>query len=429
MTNLTDKQLELLMAHLDGETDEQEAKDANELLQDTGAKEYFDTFLKMRGLIHKHSSVTAPAGLKDRILAEIKSDINAEAGTEAPIHQLTKASWWAPLVGVAAAVLLVLAVTFGAGDQSNGIASKSAPDVSHQATSEDMATRHGELADDYAATLGDEKKDEQPAADSEAEPTELLKKFGKAERRAAKESPEDTLESLEREELQDGVNSEMEEPLETAKSNAPDTREDLGAGRRKDSDDGAKLGGGGAGAAKPVESKRENSAEAPQRTSRGASTQGGAPKTGSTMPAKERAPKSGGNEGYNKKSRAGHAAKDKADGGDSDREKAADSKMSPPAPPQQGAEHLIEVLSPEGKKLAAQTDLLWVSGIYGQAQLDINDESDVEAISVEVTAGQLPKLIAALKELADKQSYGQIAHIKKQEANQGDIIKLTIRIK
>ncbi|MCF6227413.1 MAG: hypothetical protein L3J82_01940, partial [Planctomycetes bacterium] len=139
MPKLTDEQLKLLHAHLDGETSDDEADEARELLEDAGAREYFDTFLKMRSLVKSHSAIPTPKSLKDSVLANIKSEVNAgiDAGIDAkaPIHQLPTARWWAPLIGVAAAIVLVLAVTFiprGESGAPADVAKQSLPPISDE---------------------------------------------------------------------------------------------------------------------------------------------------------------------------------------------------------------------------------------------------------------------------------------------------------
>ncbi|MCF6227412.1 MAG: hypothetical protein L3J82_01935 [Planctomycetes bacterium] len=104
--NLTDKQLQLLHAHLDGELDAAETEEAQELREDSGGREYFDTFLKIRGLIKTHSNIPAPEGLKDHVLANIKP---------APVTKLDDYRWRGGWIAAAATVVVSVGVIFGLG--------------------------------------------------------------------------------------------------------------------------------------------------------------------------------------------------------------------------------------------------------------------------------------------------------------------------
>ncbi|MDC1142841.1 hypothetical protein OAU50_07090 [Planctomycetota bacterium] len=483
MPELTEHQLKLLHAALDGEVTPDEDAEVRELLEDPGVQEYFDTCLKVRNLVKTHAPVKSPVNLKDSVLADIKS----EAGL-APVHQLPKASWWAPLIGVAAAIIVVVAVTFG--PSSPGTTPQGDAEVAKATPDKPIRT-----SVDDAVPTSRENVQNDPTLDSvleELQGSERLKKIGETDSR-----------DLRKELGNDGVNSDgddasNEKADEVTESSLKKTGENAKLAKRTrrgensdaESEEGAaktkskKLDhygrglGGGTGGGKvghppkkgpsgnaqreDAEEKNRDAGKSESHGSNGAS--GGAESDtestdkknsgwGTEIPAESAAPKAG-TGGRVKRSSQGSTtpaprAEDETDGQpENGKDRNVDPNAQPPAPPaaepdteapadsledeaprQQIVGQVIEVESPEGKKLAAQADLMWVSGIYGAATIDSDDDSDVESIAVEISAEQLPKLIAALKDLSKKQSYGEIIVDTKKQAVEGQVIKLTIRIK
>ncbi|MEE9311076.1 MAG: hypothetical protein V3V10_01565, partial [Planctomycetota bacterium] len=339
MPELTDEQLKLLHAHLDGETNEAEADEARELLEDAGAREYFDTFLKMRSLVKSHSAIPAPKELKDSVLANIKSEITAEA----PIHQLPTASWWAPMIGVAAAILLVLAVTFmprGESESPADVAKQSLPTVSDEASADESIEENSRALDELASEDAPTDPDDAAFGQPESDLRETLDVENKKD--------SDSIDGL--------VNRLKKGKLESRDSqpqndNAPETEKAESKSRgtdRKNEPDSNALGDSAEN--KELDKERDTGNK---RASRKDANEGSDPKA---------APKPESTETPNDTVKADEEVAPPA---------AEPVKpIAPPEPRQQVGTQVVEIASPAGKELAAQADLLWVSGLYGQAEID-----------------------------------------------------------
>ncbi|MHC4840517.1 MAG: hypothetical protein ACYTDT_06075 [Planctomycetota bacterium] len=102
---LTDEQLQLLHAKLDGQLmSEEEEAEAQELLEDAGVQEYFDTCLKVQNLVKQHAAVKAPLGLRTRVLAEIP---------KGKVQNISDYNWRGGWIAAAAAVVVSVGVMFG----------------------------------------------------------------------------------------------------------------------------------------------------------------------------------------------------------------------------------------------------------------------------------------------------------------------------
>jgi len=67
-----------------------------------------------------------------------------------------------------------------------------------------------------------------------------------------------------------------------------------------------------------------------------------------------------------------------------------------------------EVEISDAHSLTAQTDVLWVSSLYGDASVSDEAEEGVESITVEVDADKVAELLSALRKLAKDQGYGEV---------------------
>jgi hypothetical protein len=493
--------LKLLHAALDGELSPEEDADVQEMLEDPGVQEYFDTCLKVRNLVKQHAPVKAPVDLKARVLKDIKSEAEL-----APVHQLPTASWWAPMIGVAAAIVLVVAITFG--PEFGDTTPQGPSEVAHTVSDKPIA----DSIDDEAAP--------EPTAD----PALVLDRTEELDGEDGRESLEELSENEKHnfgrgdagKKTEDGVNRELSEEdklakalNEVKKSTEPQDRKsrntdtpnakkqrgyhegsgmgkagrapsgnrvnkaksaerDEDAERNRVADSNEKNEGlkGGSDDAESEESEQEaigtgggGSGAAEERTKESKRSWGEKEST----PAKEGKAKTKKGERRAGSETPGEAGPDLEDEPKSDaKDEAApkpensDNGPTPPSPEpptdedpeaepaeqvdpaeapadkvarRQNQEQVIEIASPEGKELAAQADLLWVSGIYGTAAIDSEDESEVEAITVEVAPDQLPKLIEALKKLSKKQAYGEVEVEQPKQPAAGGAVKVVIRIK
>jgi hypothetical protein len=105
---LTEQQLELLTAWLDGEASESEAASVEALLADPLARAYVDEMRRLRELVATGAAAAAPEGLAERVLERIR-----EPEPVGKVHRLPRGSWRTPFYAVAAALLLAFGVMFG----------------------------------------------------------------------------------------------------------------------------------------------------------------------------------------------------------------------------------------------------------------------------------------------------------------------------
>lgn len=388
---LTPEQRELLSAHLDGETTPSEGAAAELLLQSTEAREYFNELAATRALVIKHAAVRAPVGLSGRVLDALELSPAEKAGT---LSAMPRMSWHAPLWAAAAAVILSLGVMFGP-----AIFSPAAPEQS------DIARR---ALDNLAPAVGPESPQVQAVPEDEAQDpnfggpgsdpfnrkggpvTGAPKPEGdwgfageKAGRNAAEGADKETADAGKRRELEE-LKSEAERGGQgggtgRAAGSSPTPRTArLNDDKNSEKDDRA---------VDPAESEKalDDANEAVRRAKGRASAPGDVQTDGE--PANE-------------------------ERGQPDRARDTDSAPPPPTAPAQPAEAAPEIVTldvTEGGNMVAQNDFLWVSSLYGKAELVENqDESEVESISVELDADKLAELLAALRKLADDQGYGRV---------------------
>jgi negative regulator of sigma E activity len=391
---LTPEQRELLSAHLDGETTPSESAAAELLLQSTEAREYFDELAATRALVIKHAAVRAPVGLSGRVLDALELSPTEKAGT---LSAMPRMSWHAPLWAAAAAVILSLGVMFGP-----SIFSPSAPDHSDIARTalDNLTPSAGTDEPQVQAAPHDETQDPNfggPGSDPfnrKGGPVTGAPKpegdWGVAGEKAGRNAAE----GADKETADAGKRSELEE----LKSEAERGGQGGGMGRaagslpaprtaRLNDDKNSEKAEKDDRAVDPAESEKslDDANEAVRRAKGRASAPGDAQTDGEPANEERAQP---------------------------DRARDTDGAPPPPAAPAQPAEaapELVYLDVTEGGNIAAQNDFLWVSSLYGKAELVENqEESDVESISVELDADKLAELLAALRKLADDQGYGRV---------------------
>src|SRR5690606_1537675 len=104
-TPLTEEQMQLLSAWLDGETTEAENQIIEQLLQREDAKQYLESLRATTALVSAHGGVRAPVGLSGRVLGALENDFKPKAhgpGSE-PFESVPILSWRTPLYAAAAA--------------------------------------------------------------------------------------------------------------------------------------------------------------------------------------------------------------------------------------------------------------------------------------------------------------------------------------
>ncbi|MCA8915076.1 MAG: hypothetical protein KDB90_06655 [Planctomycetes bacterium] len=104
---LTNEQMELLHAWVDGETTPAESEIAAQLTRsDSQAQLYVDELKRLRQLVTTYGCVPAPEGLHDRVCAALKNEFAA------PVIPLPRAPWRLALAAAAAAVVVSLALVY-----------------------------------------------------------------------------------------------------------------------------------------------------------------------------------------------------------------------------------------------------------------------------------------------------------------------------
>ena len=428
-TPLTEEQQLLLSAWLDGEVTDSERQIVEQLLEREEtrdqAREYLESLRATSALVTAHASVRAPVGLSGRVMGALESEFKPKAsgpGSE-PFGTIPMLSWRAPLYAAAAAVVVSLAIMFGpslvgpSDAPASGVARTALDNLESKrsAPPEDSVEKSGK-SEKGSDALFTEDLDELRTQ------VEKLKKDGQGNegtwddeagrtRRAARGSA--AAEGEGRDDLE-APRAPAGEPTESEKS-----AEESKNGVNEDKSDAGGLGGGsGSGtdenrhldddAAKSKELK-ESAHDAPKDEAPATNALPGEPKKGSagSRPA---------NDAERKEQ---DRAAGKSAGGEST-DKKSKSAAVPPPPSLDGfgqkdaraTETTSEAMSidiSDANTIAAQTDVLWISSLYGSATIgDEGDDTAIESVTVEVDADKLPELLAALRKLARDQGYGDV---------------------
>jgi hypothetical protein len=368
-TNLTEQQLELLSAWLDGETTEAEAAAATALLeQSEAARAYLAEMRRVRELVAQGAAVDAPAGLAERVLASVRQP--------APAGKVYAMSWRSSALAAAAALLLALGVMFGPMLFEGGV-----------------DTGSGEIAQESLAPLLDATPEILPAQDDAADTMDADVWGGDEsgstrDMRAAPPSANEALrqsteaERHERHRRYDG----QAEPERDAESGSPPPP--LG------------LGGAAGGGAQPSEE-----AGTPARRARGgapepppeadpASEGADAPRAGRMQP-RAAAPQ-------RRAAATGERQTDEQADEQADEKPLADTAEEARAQPL-----AYTVTLRTTRPAAAQAELLWVANLYGRAEL-IVPEGETGRIEVEVAESELGKLATALERSTRTHGLGRL---------------------
>jgi hypothetical protein len=116
MSQLNEKQLELLSAWVDGEVTDAEKAEVQALLEREEtrdeARAEIEQLRKVRELVAQGAAVKVPEDLTHRVLDRI-GEGSGGGGRVAAIHQFPAMSWRTPAYAIAAALLIALGVMFG----------------------------------------------------------------------------------------------------------------------------------------------------------------------------------------------------------------------------------------------------------------------------------------------------------------------------
>ncbi|MCB9893439.1 MAG: hypothetical protein H6839_03210 [Planctomycetes bacterium] len=439
-TPLTEEQQQLISAWLDGEVTDAEKQVVAELLKREDAKQYLESLRATTALVAAHGPVRAPVGLSGRVLSQLENDFKPKAigpGSE-PFESIPTISWRTPLYAVAAAVIVSLGIMFGPSLFGPGEATPSgvargaldnlAPTDQAGATPSDEVFDR-DLADDSLESL---MKDGGPAG---ADAQKMRKDLRELEESATEKMAEDQL---------DGRNSDDEKGSWGGGSGAGDnlrradkskeTQDPQQDPAEAENNDAAREPGDSAGRPAQGKTRDGNRAESDggdDRVNDLAKPKADQQPPAGNAPNPERSKKepNAKNEGGETDSKTGAARGGERDrrigGGKSESEpsKKSGSSAPSPAPPETpstedgedgkdeygklAAESVRIIEISDAHTLTAQTDVLWVSNLYGEASVS-DEESDVESISVEVDADKVPELLAALRKLAHDQGYGEV---------------------
>ncbi|MBZ0136147.1 MAG: hypothetical protein K8I27_07230 [Planctomycetes bacterium] len=400
---LNESQRELLSAFLDGEVTDAEKQVAVELLKREDARNYLDSLRATAALVTNNAPVRAPVGLSGRVMNSLKNDFkqSVDPGSE-PFTAIPRISWQAPIWAAAAVVIVSVAIMFAPGlfnskPESSSIARDVLDNLPTGAPVVD-----GEPSDQGPVSEFGRELELEKLSESERELGENLHSAASPEHAAADEVTNDASEPA--------VNSRARRAGAPKGAGDDDLRKESAeergknAGEKKEDSkteggewDGVGTGGGGrAKAGKGDKDKDHTGGEtpppavpSPPANRDGGDDQADDPNTDSSRRELDRAADE---EEEDQQPRRNQAPKGDAAPGDQ-------------APEQQPS--TIELSLTEGATLAAQTDVLWISKLYGDARLDDAD-NEVESVEVEVDADKLPELMAALRKLAVDQGYGSV---------------------
>jgi len=456
----------LLSAWLDGEVSDAERDQVNALLQRAEARAYLEQLKATRVLVNKHGSVSAPVGLKGRVLAALDEDFDdisrPTASRDGNVIALPTASWKTPLMALAAAVVIVLGLVFGPSlipsstpqspaDIAREAAGRATPqdpapatstvekkpvdsnlDLLEPGTAEELAQRL-KLREQAPPEAGPELDKAGRNDDSFAETEKFAAKkpegtdvkLGKASAQGAKEEAKSEAKSKDAQE--DPVAPPAPQPSALPRDGRADELE-----RKRGESHGEDRGTGGPGAdAKKDEKdaaarKVENSpaeSEAPGTRREGQSTPapgspakelddkpktnaagGGGADAGkkTARPADDEARKLEDTEDSNNEDSDGKQGEGAAEKGNGDWRGGDDLKSKTIA-----ATTIDLTLAPD-RALAAQNDVLRVAALYGKAVITVNEADGTESITVDLNENQLAELVGALKRLAAQQNYGNV---------------------
>ena len=434
---LNESQRELLSAYLDGEVSDAERHTAEELLKREDAQAYLESLRATVSLVTSNAPVRAPVGLGGRVMNDLKDEFkqSVDPGSE-PFTAIPRISWQAPIWAAAAAVVVSVAIMFG---PSLFNTKPQGPEIARDVL--DNLPSGGDVRDDRS-TVGDEKP-EGAKFDREKLEGEGLEKFAESERTYGENFKKtvDELDELKAEsssrmnDIEDEVQPDPTESVDgkvarrTGKGAAAAGEEsEKDASTRKEmknqsenADAGEPRGGGrdednwhgGGSGGKTAKTKDENeggmpSAESPERRSRDSAEdkKRSEPKsdTGRDLRELEEVDREDGT-ATPPSPRASEPPSDNGPGNDMPAKDAPDALAQ--------SEAIVLTLT-EGDSLAAQTDVLWISTMYGDAKIADSD-NDVESIEIEVDADKLPELMAALRKLAEDQGYGEVEGGKAEE--------------
>lgn len=445
-TPLTEEQRELLSAYLDGEVTDAERQTAETLLKRDDAKQYLESLRATAELVMKHASVKAPIGLSGRVMTELQKDIKPKAGK---VHTLPAISWQTPLWAAAAVVVLSLAVMFGPSllnteSKPDSDVARSVLDDLPQGSADGTMSVDPPRGEKPEGTLNDfTSEDTDSFARGGGSGGRTLERFrgsGEAapgtvdelgaEAAEVEKATEDLgeLKELSRRTSRDGQspsNDAVDGKPEAESTEVPKSGTGKGNWGEKDStEEASKKPNEQSDREDERENKRkEDGTNAPPPPSQPHDSPDG---NGETKKAKDTDKSEG-----SKAEGTGGDFDDKADpkdygapseknglaeeGQNEDGESADDDKNRAEAEPQDRPARdqlhkygkALEIHIAQGGTLQGQTDVLWISSLYGDASLT-DDDADVESVSVEIDQDKLPQLMAALQRLAVDQGYGKV---------------------
>ncbi|MCB9931957.1 MAG: hypothetical protein H6841_00885 [Planctomycetes bacterium] len=441
-TPLTEEQRELLSAFADGETTEPERQAAEQLLQREDAREYFDSLRATITLVKTHAPVRAPVGLSGRVLNALEDEFKPKAigpGSE-PFTGAPVISWRTPLYAAAAAIVVSLAIMFGpslVGPRDGS------PSSVARTVLDNLPAPAAEAGSDRDAF--NRRAVEEPAADPGMPADELAEEMEKNRGAAqggnwggTREDLEDNLRDLEAAKTGATLKGTTEDrPGENAGKKAKDTQSVEGEPAPNKSEAKGLARGEGSEDDKNALNEAEDSVEADAKPANESNEdenkkagtksdhekydgRAGHPPTGGGAGGAVRPRPERRNQDAEEKETADTGSGPSGDEAEAQRVKRAREGGAPapaaPEPPSESgaateageAETLLEIS--DAGTIAAQTDVLWVSSLYGKAQLaDSDEEAEIENVTVEIDADKLPELLAALRKLAADQGYGKVA--------------------
>lgn len=432
-TPLTEEQLQLLSAYADGEVTQAERQAAELLLQRADAREYLDSLQATITLVKTHAPVRAPVGLSGRVMNALEDEFKPKAigpGSE-PFTGAPVISWRTPLYAAAAAIIVSLAIMFG--PSLVGPRDGTPSEVARTVLDDLPAPKADSRARESGSEVTDDLRDK-PSADpgNPADRAEEMERDQGGTWGDTREGLEDNLRELEA-----AKTGALKKPEENAGKKAKDTQNIEGAPAPSESK-GTARGEGAADdknalndAEDAVESEAEPRNELNEDENKKPATKSDHEKYDGRAGAPPMGGGTGGGAGGKAAPRPERRAQDEkeetadtgagpgqdADETESQRVKrtrsAPDAAPSPPEVTEAGeAETLIEIS--DAGTLTAQTDVLWVSNLYGDAEL-ADEDSDVESVTVEIDPDKLPELMAALRKLAADQGYGKVAGAGEEE--------------
>jgi negative regulator of sigma E activity len=424
-TPLTDLQRELLSAHLDGELTAAERETVAALLTRADAVEYLDSLRATAALVSTHARVRAPVGLSGRVMGALEDELKPRAvgpGSE-PFTSIPILSWRAPLFAAAAAIMVALAIMFGP-----ALITPTAPEHEVARTELDSLPAENRRETPELYVIDEELKDlnekSRAAGPSEQDDRYLRRTEGEwsgdANKRAGLDQPREGAPEPADEVAEDPAMKSGKESAESlgdarrarngaaSPAKAPESR----PAPREDADEGDKPAG--TKSDDLAESEKDDPKPEQERTRDGANDDsgagvGGGNATGGTKKGHDEAPPSqpGANDSKDKaKTKTREEAK-KEPGEEANSDAGTEDKEEGRQEEQGARPETVAISISDADSIAAQTDVLWVSNLYGDADL-ADDDSGNETVSVEIDVDKLPELLAALRKLAADQGYGEV---------------------